>query len=391
MEGIPGENVSADKAEDEREKYAPGEDLGKGLEIEAISPVLPPQESNEQKTVIQMQDAEMQKKKHAAEIGMEGEIEGRSDEQAYPAYYDALYILKPHESNNKQSDKDEPDQKQADPETPLKPSPQKQSIPRVRTLECVKSGCPMGDRWLFNLFLVIFILLFIIFALGYNPLCFIGAALFYLVYWIDCCCAKTPNFLGNIMKDSKTLKKMEKLKKVGPTTNWYMNCYHYETEHYTTTDANGNTQHNSREVRRDTNSAEEKLEHGDWSDSSPELECLERVKISRIYSGVVLAFADPDLETAFIEKRNKFIAANNTDTHYAFTEKHSIEGLDPFILSFHGGKTDFLQSASRSKYYGYCFIFLGWYLRFYLFKHSDRIDYQFIKVIHSLQIIQNSS
>jgi hypothetical protein len=53
----------------------------------------PTQESNEQKRVIKMQDAEMQKQKQGGEIRMEGEIGGGSDGKAYPAYYEALYIM----------------------------------------------------------------------------------------------------------------------------------------------------------------------------------------------------------------------------------------------------------------------------------------------------------
>jgi hypothetical protein len=48
---------------------------------------------------------------------------------------------------------------------------------------------------------------------------------------------------------------MEKPRRENPQYKWTVQCYHYETRHYTTTDKDGRTQHHTKQERVNTHSA----------------------------------------------------------------------------------------------------------------------------------------
>jgi hypothetical protein len=429
-----GENL---KDSDEND-FPNSSEESREIELKAISPELPKQEPNEQKAIIemqalpmqpqmmipmqqpqiqhpqmqqfqmhqpkmqqfQMQQAEMQELEkqqppmgHQMMIPMQQEQMQRqmmmqkpeqmqemrmgvtpNQMQGYPyivqpypnTFYDELYILRPHDHflNSHRL-----------------PPPQKQSIPKYH-IQIPLSSFPMGDRWAFNLSLSALIIILLIAGGFAIPYAIDFALVLYVIYWIDCCCAKTPKLFRNAESDSQTLQKIEALKRLGPTTSWDIECYKENMKKSTKISCGWNSGKKTAIRRPNTHHAHEDMEHRNWTDNSPVLTCMDKVKISRIRFRVLLAFVDPNLEIEYTNKRDIFVSENNREKDYNFTETHTIKGFEPFILSYHGSRLDFLR-ATRNKYYLRCFFFLGWYMRYYIVRYSDQIDYDFIKVIHS--------
>ena len=278
--------------------------------------------------------------------------------QSHPTYY----LARPYDKTHHLSD--------------IHPPPIS-TIHRFKTIQPKKTiCCPKGDRWALNLILIILVFVLFPFSFVMGDTVFIAFVVFYVVYWIECRKAKILNFLGTMTKDSETLEKIEELKKGGPFTVWEIQCYHKERKLKTNSDYSTKVTY----VRVNTHHASRNIVHKNWTDITPKLEGLDRVKISRIYFRVLLAYTNPSYEIDYQKRRAEFIKENNRDTKYDFVESQCIKGLKPYILSFHGGNT-FFKSITKRKYYLYCLCFLGWYIRYDLCKNSDRIDYDFIKVI----------
>ena len=74
-------------------------------------------------------------------------------------------------------------------------------------------------------------------------------------------CCKNPSYgyLSHMMLDAGAYQHVECVRQAAPQVDWSIQCYHYKTEHYTTTtrDSNGNTrtEHHTRQVRVNTHSA----------------------------------------------------------------------------------------------------------------------------------------
>ena len=72
---------------------------------------------------------------------------------------------------------------------------------------------------------------------------------------------KNPSYgyLSHMMLDAGAYQHVERVRQAAPQVHWSIQCYHYRTEHYTTTttDSNGKTrtEHHTRQVRVDTHSA----------------------------------------------------------------------------------------------------------------------------------------
>jgi hypothetical protein len=73
---------------------------------------------------------------------------------------------------------------------------------------------------------------------------------------IEFCACPSARFLRNILQDGSAYQHVENVRKAPPSIHWHIQCYHYETRHYTETrtDSEGkkHTEHKTERVRRDT-------------------------------------------------------------------------------------------------------------------------------------------
>ena len=76
---------------------------------------------------------------------------------------------------------------------------------------------------------------------------------------VEFCACPSARFLRNILQDGNAYQHVENVRKAPPSVRWHIQCYHYETRHYTetTTDSEGRrrTEHKTERVRRNTWSA----------------------------------------------------------------------------------------------------------------------------------------
>ena len=78
----------------------------------------------------------------------------------------------------------------------------------------------------------------------------LGAA--YLIYLILEFCSPTSKYLCNKSSDQGMYQKMGVHFRTPPEIKFHCECYHYETQHYTTRDKDGHVQHHTRTVKRVT-------------------------------------------------------------------------------------------------------------------------------------------
>ena len=73
---------------------------------------------------------------------------------------------------------------------------------------------------------------------------------------IEFCACPSARFLRNIIQDGNAYQHVESVRKAPPSVHWHIQCYHYETRHYTEThtDSEGRTrtEHKTERVRRNT-------------------------------------------------------------------------------------------------------------------------------------------
>lgn len=83
-----------------------------------------------------------------------------------------------------------------------------------------------------------------------------GVFLICAIMLLEVCMCPSARFLRNILHDGNAYNHVENVRKAPPSVRWHIQCYHYETRHYTetTTDSEGRrrTEHKTERVRRDT-------------------------------------------------------------------------------------------------------------------------------------------
>ena len=90
------------------------------------------------------------------------------------------------------------------------------------------------------------------------------------------------------------------------------------------------------------------------------------------------------LHHQFDQARRQWIHENNRDVLYDFSEKHEIPGLVSHLLTFNGKAKKFPRLLNCTVFTIMSVITLDWILMFWLMRHSARLDYTYVKVVHRL-------
>ena len=240
----------------------------------------------------------------------------------------------------------------------------------------------LGDRiWL------TWLLTIIIFAFSYfiiasyeedNYFLLFIPGVIYIGYWVDAATCKTCKLLKHFLKTKNIEGNIQHFVDQPPFTRWGMECYHYETVHRynrghsSTSRQKRVTYHNHFDIRYTPEC---------WSDYSPVLEGKTKGNLVRFYSYINIAFPNKMVRDEYNSRRNEWIHANSRDVHNSFTEKHILEGMDEYMLTYKHRPGGLI---SHGAYILATFAFLGWIYRMYLLKTTYKIKYEYIKIIHHI-------
>eukprot|EP01043_Picozoa_sp_COSAG02_P016230 COSAG02_NODE_710_length_18178_cov_14.361524_4_plen_393_part_00 len=154
---------------------------------------------------------------------------------------------------------------------------------------------------------------------------------------IEVCVCPSARYLRNIMLDAGAYQHVENVRKSPPEVHWHIQCYHYETIHYTEThkdsDGKQHTEHKTRTERRDTYFASFTYRPYYWEDISSPFPDIGTASLTRLTFDKQMAFADAESRDHFYRKKREFIWTNRRDVHYDFSERLEIQGLREYVLA----------------------------------------------------------
>ena len=244
-----------------------------------------------------------------------------------------------------------------------------------------KSKCPCGDRWILNFCLNIIFIVFLIVGMTVDKQLQNICIFIYIFSLLDGIFCETPKFLRNISRKICTGNMLEYYKGVGPVTIWKIRCYHTETSYSNESNSRGGNSFKSRSRDVITHRAEHIIYHKYWTDSSPIVNGMNQSNLIRLYSTVNISFLDPNLQVQFNSIRAMWIKHHNRDVQFKFEEIHKLPELNKYTLCYNTKINKLLNIWN----YICCAIFgITWVMRFYLWKTSFGVKYNYVKVIHQL-------
>lgn len=158
-----------------------------------------------------------------------------------------------------------------------------------------------------------------------------------LLMTVEVCVCPSARYLRNILQDDSAYHHVENVRRSPPEVRWHIQCYHYETIHYTEThkDAEGNkrTERKTRTERRDTYFASFTYRPYYWEDISSPFPDIGRASLTRLTFDKQMVFADAESKQDFHQQKLQFIWSNRRDVHYDFSESLEIPGLREYVLA----------------------------------------------------------
>ena len=216
-----------------------------------------------------------------------------------------------------------------------------------------------------------------------DPLWFILPGVFYIIHWVVFCCSDTCKFLSKLNKDVNPYELTHKCQNNPGYVKWHISCYHSETRAHTVTDSNG-TRTTTRRERVTTWVNSKTVNFHEQCDASPILSGLEQYRLTRIYNKVDIAFENEEMRNHFNHMRSHWIQENHRDVHFDFSEHNDIKGMISHLLTFNGKRKKFPTFLNCCIFTMLAFLTLDWVLMFWLMRHSARLDYKFVKVVHRI-------
>ena len=156
----------------------------------------------------------------------------------------------------------------------------------------------------------------------------------YIVYLITEFCSPTFSYLRHQKDNNRMYDKMGELFRTAPTITFTAQCYHYETRHHTSKDANGHVQHSTERVRINTHYDKMIMPYYSARDVSG-LFLLDIGKASSIQKAFIklhlqkeINFADPISYSDYLFHKEAFWQRNRyRDVHMDFHEFRDIPGF----------------------------------------------------------------
>ena len=156
----------------------------------------------------------------------------------------------------------------------------------------------------------------------------------YVLYLILEFCSPTARYLMHKRSNEGIKKKMGEIFKSRPSIRFHVECYHYETEHYTETDSEGRTVEKTREVKVTTHTETEYFDYYSVRDISGllNLNCdkaqIERKCYIKLELKEEINFADSISVSDYESQKEAFKDRNRyKDDYMDFSESWSLPGI----------------------------------------------------------------
>ncbi len=165
----------------------------------------------------------------------------------------------------------------------------------------------------------------------------IVAVFVYIVVLINSFCSPAFSFLGSQISIQEVERHMQEIYKSPPTIMMKMECYHYETRHYTRKEANGTEVHYTESVKVVTRTAADAVRIMSYHDVSlPLFIDLSDAEPSMLFLKIKLnsniAFANDGSAQDYQRQVAQFKYQNNWDAHYEYSETKKIQGFREYFM-----------------------------------------------------------
>ena len=154
-----------------------------------------------------------------------------------------------------------------------------------------------------------------------------------LIYFIVEFCSSSCSYLSNQRESADIYEYMKTLFYTPLHKIMHIQCYHYETHHYTDRDSNGNVTHRTEQVRVNTHFASEHYYYISWRDVSGKFDldysgasANQERPFVKLHLGLNMSPVNDGTIEDFQYQMNSFISRNNWDTHYDFSEHYEMAG-----------------------------------------------------------------
>jgi hypothetical protein len=166
---------------------------------------------------------------------------------------------------------------------------------------------------------------------------FLAAGLLAFLMVIEICASSSATYIQNVLQDDSAYQHVENVRKAAPSIRWRIQCYHYRTEAYITTQMDGagnkQIQNHNRQVRHNTHSAWAIYTPYYWEDISSPFPDIGSASLTRLTFEREFVFADDESRSHFRSAKQQFIHSNRKDAHYEFTEVLDTPGFQRKVLA----------------------------------------------------------
>jgi len=198
---------------------------------------------------------------------------------------------------------------------------------------------------------------------GYGGWVAVGLTLTIAVlYWIESfCCSASFQYLTGVKDEEGLQDHIRKIKSVPPNIFFTIECYHYETHTYTTTDSNGNTSVNTSTQRVVTYRETQPFRYRVWDDLSGELIGVGALyRVTKIRFGKSYVFAEQHTQQCWEAAKNDIQNRNrHRDSHMDFFHGFSLAGYRGRKLSL--TDPDYPPTCLSLAWYCVCSVFFVGY------------------------------
>ena len=173
-------------------------------------------------------------------------------------------------------------------------------------------------------------------------------------------CNETASYLNNLEDFLVTLGNLNMAIKSPPRIIWRMEAYHWKTK----SDSKGKT----KRVKVVTNSASGNFQIQDWEDESAPISSLfylRSMMLTRLQTNKDIDFSE-ESGARYMNDRQAFIDANNTDEHYDFNEDRTIPYQEEFCLVYNSDDGQLPWYTNGGLLCALDAVFLGWIPRMIL-------------------------
>ena len=193
----------------------------------------------------------------------------------------------------------------------------------------------------------------------------------------------TYQYLSNFDVNQKIYEIVDRTIKEKPIIELHVSCYHYETRHYTTRDANGRTQMQTRTVRVNTHSESRVMPFEFHRDFSPRFVLRQTKKhFIKLKMSQFVFISDERTHQILDEERESIYVDNRgRDQYMDYGESWGTPNFESRLMTANPDKKTPYFATSPFWYLLSCLFFLGWIYTFWFNTLCDEQGYGYVKEV----------